>query len=145
MRGGVVRLRHYSNLQGLVWRWPRFRPIELADPESCELIVAPAFLDWLEGVRQIFGKPMIINDATRTPERQIRHSGRRTGSHVDGMAVDVKCHGADAHRLQRIAHSQGVLGLGTYLDPKKPIEKHFLHLDRWATAPPNVRPMAWSG
>ena len=56
------------------------------------------FLDWLEGVRHVADMPMIINDATRTPERQARHSGRRTGPHVDGIEVDVKVHGEGAER-----------------------------------------------
>lgn len=144
MRLGVIRLPHFSDLRGLHWRWPHFRPIELADMESGELIIVPAFLDWLEGVRHVFDKPMTINDASRTPERQARHSGRSTGSHVDGMAVDVKVHGADAERLERIAITQGVMGRGVYQNSDRPIEKRFLHLDMWTKAPAGLRPRLWS-
>lgn len=143
MKPGVIRLTHFSDLRGLHWRWPHFRPIELADVETGELIVVPAFLDWLEGVRHVYDRPMIINDATRTPERQFRHSERLTGSHVDGMAVDVKVHGADAEQLERIAIAQGVLGRGIYQNGDRPIYKRFLHLDMWTKAPAGVRPMLW--
>ena len=144
MRVGVIRLTHYSDLRGLHWRWPHFQPIELADSDSGQLMVVPAFLDWLEGVRHVFDKPMIINDGTRSAERQARHSGRREGSHVDGMAVDVKVHGDDAERLERIAIKQGVLGRGVYQNGDTPIEKRFLHLDMWTKAPPGLRPRLWS-
>ena len=144
MRVGVIRIPHFSDLRGLIWRWPHFRPSELADMESGALIVVPTFLDWLEGVRHAYGKPMIINDGTRSAERQARHSGRRQGSHVDGMAVDVKVHGEDAEQLERIAVIHDVLGRGVYQNGDTPIDKRFLHLDMWTKAPPGVRPMIWS-
>ena len=59
-------------------------------------MVVPAFLDWLETVRHAYGKPIIVNDATRPAARQQRKSGRTTGSHVDGMAIDARVHGEDA-------------------------------------------------
>lgn len=87
---------------------------------------------------------MIINDATRSPERQARHSGRRSGSHVDGMAVDVSVHGEDAERLERITISQGVLGRDVYQNGEASVDKRFLHLDMWTKAPDGLRPMIWS-
>ena len=144
MEPGVIRLPHFSDLRGLIWRWPHFQPIELADMENGALVAVPAFLDWLESVRHAYGKLMIINDATRTPQRQKRHSGRQTGSHVDGMAVDVRVHGEDAELLERIAISQGVIGRGVYQNGDTLVKKRFLHLDRWTIAPPGLRPRLWS-
>ena len=30
------------------WTWPHFRPHEMADSETGELVLVPAFMDWLE-------------------------------------------------------------------------------------------------
>ena len=144
MRLGVIHLPHFSDLQGLHWGWPHFSPAELADVETGELVVVPDFLDWLEGVRHAHAKPMIINDGTRTSARQIKHSGSSTGSHVDGMAVDVAVHGEDAEQLERIAVIHGVLGRGIYQNRLRANGKRFLHLDMWTKAPPGLRPRLWS-
>ena len=48
-------------------------------------------------------------------------------------------------RLERIAIEHGVLGRGVYQGGDTPIEKRFLHLDRWTKAPPALRPRLWSG
>lgn len=127
------------------WRWPHFTPAELADYETGELVIVPDFLDWLERVRVAYDKPMIINDATRSAERQIRNSGSPTGSHVDGMAVDVRVYGEHAERLERIAIEHGVMGRGVYQSADRAIERRFLHLDRWTNAPVGLRPRLWSG
>lgn len=130
---------------GFAWRWPHFQPSELADPYTRLLIVVPAFLNWLEEVRIELDEPMIINDGTRTPARQVKHSGRPTGSHVDGMAVDVWCYGERADKLEKIAIAKGVLGRGIYQNSRTAIRKRFLHLDIWTKAPEGLRPRLWSG
>ena len=91
----VIKVSHFA-LYRHDWPWIHFEPEEMADDDTGVLIVVPAFMDWLEEVRTAFDRRMILNDATRTPARQQRHSGRITGSHVDGMAVDVRVHGEDA-------------------------------------------------
>jgi len=144
MRLAVVRLAHFSAYRG-DWPWIHFTMTELADPATGELVVVPAFLDWLEIVRHAFGRPIIVNDATRPAARQQRHSGRVIGSHVDGMAIDVRVHGEDAELLERVAIEHGVLGRGVYQSHDTPFEQRFLHLDRWTKAPPGLRPRLWSG
>jgi hypothetical protein len=144
MPAAVIRLDHYSDLQGLRWRWsPYFTPKEMADPTGL-LVVVPDFMDWLVAVRIAVDMPMIINDATRVPARQIQKSGRAIGSHVDGMAVDVRVYGERAHRLMETAFAYGVMGIGVYQGPDTPFEKRFIHLDRWTNAPEGLRPRPWS-
>ena len=140
----VIKVSHFA-LYRYDWPWIHFEPEEMADDDTGLLIVVPAFMDWLEEVRTAFDRRMILNDATRPPARQQRHSGRTTGSHVDGMAVDVRVHGEDAERLERIAIEKGVLGRGVYQNGKTAVEKRFLHLDCWTKAPPGLRPRLWSG
>jgi hypothetical protein len=144
MNLGVVRLRHFTQLRGLVWRWPHFSPAELADMETGEVVVVPVFLDWLEEVRTEHDRPIIVTDASRTKDRQFRLTGRYTGAHPDGMALDAGCHGEDAERLERIAIGKGVLGRGVQQSGALPLRKRYLHLDNWTKAPPGLRPRLWS-
>lgn len=144
MQLSVAKVSHFSYYQG-PWPWQHFPPTEMADDETGYLVVVPVFLDWLEELRSAFGAPIILNDASRPPARQLLHSGRTTGSHVDGMGADARVHGEDAERLERIAIAKGVLGRGVYQNGKTPLRKRFLHLDLWANAPPGLRPRLWSG
>ena len=138
----AVSLKRWRDFPSGDWRWRHFSPREMADRETGELVVVPHFLDWLETVRETFGQPMMITSAYRTEQSQFYATGRRTGAHVDGMAVDVLCSGADAERLERVAIQRGVLGRGVM--QKGPHHKRYLHLDLWTKAPPGIRPRLWS-
>ena len=144
MRLAVVRVVHFSAYSG-AWPWSHFSPAELADVETGELVVVPRFLYWLENVRQAYGRPIFVNDATRSAARQQRHSGRTTGSHVDGMAIDARVHSEDAWDLHKVAIAKGAHGIGVYQGADTPFAKRFLHLDRWTRAPAVLRPRLWSG
>ena len=137
----IVRASHYTDYKG-PWGYGNFTPRELADRHTGLLVVDTDFLDWLQAVRDLYGFPMNISSGTRTPEHQMIKSGRRTGAHVDGMAVDVLVYGERALRLVRIVSGMGVLGLG--VSQTGPIETRYLHLDRWTKAPPGTRPGLWS-
>lgn len=138
----MIDVAHYADAEALgTWIWPHFSPGELADRESGALRFDPAFLDWLEGVRKAFGRPMLISSGYREPVHQWRLTGRRTGAHVDGQAVDVLVSGRDAYDLMHLALEYGVRGLGVrQIGPEK---GRFLHLDCW-TAIGAPRPMCWS-
>ena len=129
-------------MRGFRWTWPHFTPAEMADSETGELVIVPAFMDWLEGVRHVFRRPMRISSGHRTAAHQWRISGKRSGAHVDGMAVDVLVSGRDAYDLERIAFSQNVLGVGR--NQKGPIDQRYVHLDVWTKAPEDRRPAVWS-
>ena len=143
MKPASVRFVSYRNLGDFHWSWPHFRPYELACSMTNELLVVPAFLDWLEDVRHVYGEPMIITSGYRTPGHQATlPGGRRTGAHVDGMAVDVQISGADAHKLLAIAAECGAMGIG--VSQKGAVAARYLHLDCWTKAPDGLRPMIWS-
>ncbi len=126
-----------------IWRWPNFTPREMADSETGQLLIDDDFMDWLQKVREVYGYPMIINSGYRTPKHQKSISGRTSGAHVDGMAVDVRVYGARAHRLQKVAYSLNVSGVGVSQNhPDK--TKRYIHLDRWKKAPEGFRPNCWS-
>lgn len=142
MRPASARFVNFRQIGDFRWRWPHFRPYEMACRGTDELLVVPTFMDWLEGVRVVYGKGMVITSGYRTPGHQATlPGGRRTGAHVDGMAVDVLVSGEDAHRLIKIAYSQDVMGVGVH--QKGDPARRYLHLDRWVKAPEGRRPTIW--
>ena len=141
MRLAVLRLAHFSAYHG-DWPWPHFAPGEMADRQGGELVIVPAFMYWLEGVRQVYDQPMIITSGHRTAEQQLRITERRTGAHVDGMAADVQVWGESALKLLRVATGMGALGVG--VKQNGPHNERYLHLDMWTKAPAGARPGMWS-
>lgn len=133
---------HWNSVPAGEWRWRHFKPREMADRDSGSLVLIPAFMDWLESVRQAYDRPMIITSGCRTPLNQFALTGRRTGAHVDGMAVDVLVNGEGAELLERVAIDMGVLGRGVM--QAGPHHKRYLHLDLWTKAPEGMRPRLWS-
>ncbi len=139
MRPGSARFVNFRQLGDFKWCWPHFRPYEMRCRGIDELLVVPSFMDWLEGIRHIYGQEMTITAGYRSPGHQATlPGGRRTGAHVDGMAVDVLVSGEDAHRLIKIAMGQGAKG--NAFQQKGPHEKRYVHLDRWSKVPEGVRP-----
>ena len=90
--------------------------------------IDPDFLDWLETVREEFGKPMVVSSGYRCPDHNesVSRTGR-TGPHTTGKAVDIKVNGLDAVELDEIATRLGVRGKG--VKQKGNWGGRFLHLD----------------
>ena len=138
----IFRFAHFSDHKSS-WPWlPYFTPKEMADYETGELVVVPDFMDWLVALRVVYDRKIIINDATRSCERQKRKNGKETGAHPDGVAIDTKVYGKDAYDLIKLAMDRGVLGLGIH--QTGPMESRFIHLDMWTSAPEGLRPRVWS-
>ena len=144
MNLSTMTYRNHAEVRPSDWPWEHFSPREMADRETGELLVSPAFMDWLAVLRAMHGKPMVVSSGYRTPLHQFTRTGRRTGAHVDGMAIDVLCSGQDAERLERLAVGLGVLGRGIQQSSSIPHRKRYLHLDMWTKAPDGLRPRVWS-
>lgn len=133
---------HWSQYDG-AWPWPNFTPREMADRKTGELYLDIAFMNWLQDLRQLYGRPMIISSGYRTSTHQkTLPGGRSTGSHVDGMAADIGVYGEHAWELQKMAYAMDVLGVG--VSQTGNYRSRYLHLDRWTTAPEGTRPNCWS-
>lgn len=86
------------------------------------------FLNWLDKVREEYGKPMKLSSAYRCPEHNAKVSSTgRNGPHTTGKAVDVLVSGKDAHALTMIALKKGATGLGVRQNGAH--DGRFLHLD----------------
>jgi uncharacterized protein YcbK (DUF882 family) len=99
----------------------------------------PDFLERLERIRKVFGKPMPITSGYRCPKHPIeaRKARPTSGAHPSGRAVDVGVRGRDAYRLVKVAMMEGIPRIG--------IKQHkggrFIHLD---DAPHLPQPTVWS-
>jgi hypothetical protein len=115
------------------WRWPHFSRAEL----SCRCAGRfcrssyhhdPAFLDALEALRALAGRPLVIVSAHRCAQWNAFVGGAALSRHL-GMAVDISLRGHDRHALRAHAQACGFTGFG--------LGRSFLHLDR------RERPAVW--
>ena len=123
------------------WRWPHFKPSELACKGDGKLLIVPAFLDRLEHLRAEFGRPLAITSGYRSPAYNARVAATGTdGPHTTGRALDLLVRGADALDLLAIARGLGFTGFG--IAQKGAVR--YLHLDDLPAAPGRPRPWLWS-
>lgn len=136
----MIEAAHWQDIEAQgTWPGRFFRARELADRLTGALRIDPHFLAWLEEVRKEYGRVMVINSGYRTPEHQEKLTGRRTGAHVDGVAVDVRVAGRDAYDLLQKAMDYGVSGIG--INQTGEWSQRYLHLDLWTG---KGRPAIWS-
>lgn len=80
------------------------------------------FLDILDGIREEFGQPMVMNSAYRSIAWDKAHGRSGNGAHTYGLAVDIRCPNRDyQERLKAIARKHDIVRIGTY--------DTFLHID----------------
>lgn len=80
-----------------------------------ELILDNSFLDKLEKVRSIYGKPMLINSGYRCQLNNSIVGGEPHSAHLDGNAADISIIGSqERYELVRAAIMAGAEGIGVY-------------------------------
>ncbi|GAA0427019.1 hypothetical protein GCM10008969_58240 [Pseudomonas veronii subsp. inensis] len=100
----------------------------------------PAFMARLQRLRDAYGQPMQLTSAYRCPRHPSEAGKAAPGEHFDGRAVDVRCRGAEALTLLRLALPLGFNRVGIHQKGKA----RFLHL---GLAPAGGRlpsPAIWS-
>lgn len=75
----------------------------------------------LQKLRDLIGKPIIINSAYRTPSHNKKVNGSPTSQHLLGKAVDIRVNGISPDTLAKYAEKVGFDGIGIY--------KNFVHVD----------------
>ena len=103
------------------WRWPHFKPSEIASPDDDSLLIDEDALDKLEEVRQRLGKPMHINSAYRSAAHNKAVGGEPGSQHLKGKAFDVALRGITRTELLKAAKAAGFTGFGQY--------DSFMHID----------------
>jgi uncharacterized protein YcbK (DUF882 family) len=116
-------------------RWPNFRREEFTCRCGCDQNeMAPEFMDKLQALRSVYGKPMHITSGYRCPQHPVEKAKMQPGMHTTGFAADVGISGAEAVTLLRLALEAGFRGIGV----QQKGNGRFLHLDL------RESPMIWS-
>ncbi len=125
------------------WPWPNFTPSEMCCRGNGSIVVVPSFMDRLQGLRDILGRPLKISSGYRSPEHNAKVSNTgRDGPHTTGMATDILAYGGNAHDILRLAMVAGFSGIG--IQQKGPLNRRFIHLDTLSAIRDGARPNLWS-
>lgn len=117
------------------WRWVNFTPQEMACRKTGEIKISTRFMDRLQSLRDMCG-PLTISSGYRSQLHDDAIGG--SGAHVTGLAVDILCHGSQAHLILTSA-LQFFPRVG--VAQKGDVSGRFLHLDLIADG---SRPSPWT-
>ncbi len=123
------------------WIWPNFSEKEMSCKHCGIQDMKIDFMNSLQELRRLFGKPLVISSAYRCPEynNKISSSGLK-GPHTTGKAVDILIFGKEAYNLLNLAIDLGFTGIG--VNQKGNIKQRFIHLD--TINDELIRPNIWS-
>ena len=124
------------------WRWPNFTPAEFACKGTGRMLIVPAYMDKLQRLRTMYGRPIRLTSGYRTPEHNamVSTTGQH-GPHVTARAIDIAVAGEDAVDLLELSFAYEFTGFG--IKQHGPHASRFIHLDD-LTPPDFPRPMIWS-
>ena len=91
------------------------------------------FLEWLDELREAFGKPIKLNSTYRDPNHNERVGGVSSSAHTEipCKAADISCKtSSERLRLVQLALKMGCNRIG--------IGQTFVHVDFSTNKPPNV-------
>lgn len=122
---------------------PHFTDAELACKCGCGMLPQRDFMERVEGVRLVFGRPMKVTSAARCAKYNATVSSTgTTGPHTTGRAIDFALAGEDAFDVMKLAMKRGFTGIG--VSQKGEWGKRFLHLDDLLDDVGQPRPRVWS-
>jgi uncharacterized protein YcbK (DUF882 family) len=91
-------------------------------PECRAKAMSPAFLEKLQRMRDLWGKPLAITSGSRCSFWNSAVGGSEDSQHLKGLAADIALDDpADGPRLKAIAEKVGMGGVG--------IAQGFIHVD----------------
>lgn len=118
-------------------KYPNFK----ADEFSCKHCGAnkmqPQFMDKLQELRNLYGKPMKITSGYRCHKHPIEAAKRSSGAHSTGLAADIGVDGLEAHKVLSLAMQLGFTGIGV----QQKGSGRFIHVDLVKST---LRPNVWS-
>ena len=71
-------------------------------------------VNYLQKIRDHFGKAVSINSGYRCPKHNASVGGASRSNHMDGEAADIRISGVAPIEVARYAESIGILGIGVY-------------------------------
>ena len=116
-------------------RYPNFKREEFTCRCGCgRNEMRPEFLERLQALRSVYGKPMAVTSGYRCPQHPKEAAKAQPGMHTTGLAADIGISGAEAVTLLRLALAAGFRGVGVHQKGNG----RFLHVDLRET------PTIWS-
>ena len=107
-------------------KYPNFTKEEFDCKETGENLMQAGFMDKLQELRTLYGKPIIITSGYRSPKHSIEARKQQPGMHSTGLACDIGCNGQDAYAILKLATALGFTGIGISQKAGLP---RFIHLD----------------
>lgn len=103
-------------------RWPDFHPREFACKHCGQYYHSEKFLDKIQALRYLIGRPLRINSGhrCRTHNTTVTKNPDSRSQHLT-IAADIALQGHDRHELANLAQSVGFTGIG--------YGSTFLHVD----------------
>ena len=86
-----------------------------------ETKVDEKLIEYLQKIRDHFGKPVTINSAYRCAKHNKKIGGASKSKHLYGQAADIKVSGVKPLKVAQYAESIGIKGIGQY--------SNFVHID----------------
>lgn len=135
----VILYRSWRDFPSAQWRWPSFSPGELACRGTGQLVIDEPSLDKLQALRDLLGKPMIVQSAYRSPAHNKAVGGAKHSQHLYAKAFDISMANHDPAAFEEAARAVGFTGFGYY------VKQNFMHIDTgpersWGTPfPPRPR------
>src|SRR5262245_38192927 len=121
--------------------WKYFKLEEFACSHCGKNEMQLDFIDKLDRLRGIYGRPLVVNSGYRCPEHNSAVSSTGpTGPTNTGRAVDFGISGVDAYELLEVALSMSAF-TGVGVNQKGNHAGRFLHID---DLPSPSRPGVWS-
>lgn len=103
----------------------------LGSPCSCStILIDDKLVEYLQKIRDHFGKSITITSAYRCPSYNKRIGGATGSYHSKGMACDIVVNGVTPREVAKYAESIGILGIGLY---ESAADGHFVHIDTRTT------------
>lgn len=111
---------HYTKVRN--WVWPNFTPKEIACKGDGLIIVDCPSMDALQTLRNVIGKPLIINSGYRSIEYNRKVGGAPNSQHLKGKAFDIRITPQVSREdIKNHAKAAGFKGIGDY--------DSFVHVD----------------
>jgi uncharacterized protein YcbK (DUF882 family) len=121
-------------------RWPNFSPEEFRCKHTGKLHMHGGFVDKLQNLRTLHGKPLRVTSGYRDATHPIEAAKAVPGAHASGRAADIAVQGEEAIKIIELAIKLGFTGIGV----QQKGNGRFIHLDDLPNAPGRPRPHIWS-
>jgi transcription antitermination factor NusG len=91
-----------------------------------ETVIDEKLVEYLQKIREHFGKPITVTSAYRCPTHNRNVGGATKSYHAQGKAADIQVAGVLPSEVAKYAESIGVLGIGLYQTSS---DGYFVHID----------------